>query len=337
MTEYDDPELERLVRVSLDTHAGEADTTVPVAARARSAARTHRGRWIALGAAAAVAAAIAAVAVPVLVIDRHESTNTPTPVTDLPTQWRTEYWHDISVDVPADWAWGVTPTRFGGQLVRCGEGGGAYVGRPIGTSDVCAEATGAGPFVWFETPLELGAQEIGSYTQQTVEVDGERVTVSTDNDALRERIVDSIKPQQLCPAATGERGPDVGGMPTEGVGDLRTFEMCAYALSEDGSYGLVYGAQLDQGVYQRWRHATGTPPPVDLDCPDNQELVVLKGSFDDPFGAGAEPIWLTWVVDLPCGQVRSAYGDYALTDEMTAAWADQGARDTLSYFIGPLG
>ena len=335
MAEYDDLELERLVRASLDTHAGEVDTAVPVAARARNAARPHRGRWIALGAAVAVAAAVAAVTVPVLVIDHHDQTNHVTSDLALPTQWRTEYWHNISVDVPADWAWGVTPTRFGEQLVRCGEGGGAYVGRPIGTSDMCAEATGAGPFVWFGTPLEPGAQEIGSYTQQTVEVDGERVTVSSDSDALRERILDSIGPQQLCPAATSDRGPDLGSVPIDGTGDLQSFEMCAYALSEDGTYPLVYGAELDERAYLRWSRATSDPPQVDLDCPDNQELVVLKGSFDDSYGT--EPLTRTWVVDLPCGQVRSGGGDYALTDEMTAAWADGGARNTLSYFIGPLG
>ena len=36
MTDHDDPELDRLVRASLGTHAGEVDTAVPVVARARA-------------------------------------------------------------------------------------------------------------------------------------------------------------------------------------------------------------------------------------------------------------------------------------------------------------
>ncbi|MCW2773932.1 MAG: hypothetical protein JWN91_2258 [Nocardioides sp.] len=331
MAEYDDPEVERLVRASLDTHAGEVDTTVPAAARARAAARPHRGRWMAAGAAVAVAGAISAVTVPVLVVDHQEPTDDVQPLTGLPTQWRTEYWHDISVEVPADWGWGVTPTRVGDQLVRCGDGSGAYVGRPIATSDLCAEATGAGPYVWFDSPLEPGVDG----DQETVEVDGERVTVATDGAALRERILSSVKEQHLCPAATGERGPGLGGTPIDGLGDVQSFEMCAYALAEDGTYQLVYGAELGERDYLRWSRAINDPPQSDLDCSSAQELVVLKGSFDDTFGT--EPLALTWVVDLPCGQVRSAYGDFGLTDEMEAAWAGEGARKTLSYFIGPLG
>ncbi|MCW2764929.1 MAG: hypothetical protein JWO11_888, partial [Nocardioides sp.] len=39
----EDHDLERLMRAGLDRHADEADTAVPVAARARSAARRRRG------------------------------------------------------------------------------------------------------------------------------------------------------------------------------------------------------------------------------------------------------------------------------------------------------
>jgi hypothetical protein len=336
MTEYDDPELERVVRASLDAHAAEVDTTAPVAARAREAARTHRGRWVALGAAAAVAAAIAAVTVPVLVIDHHERTSNAQPATDLPTQWRTEYWHNISVEVPADWAWGAGPQ--GASLTRCGgpDAGIPYVGRPIFQSDMCMSGqVPDAPYVWLGSPVEPGtADDAGGYVQETVDVDGTTVTVGAD-DALRERILDSIEPQHLCPAATGERGPGLGGTPIDGIGEMESFEMCAYAKSADGAYQLVYGAELDAGAYRRWSRATSDPPQVDLYCPDDQEVVVLKGSFDDT--SSTEAIWLTWVVDLPCGQVRSADGDYALTDEMKAPWADEGLRSTLSYFIGPMG
>jgi hypothetical protein len=331
MAEYDDPELERLVRGSLDTHAGEVDTTVPVAARARAAARPRRGRWIAAGAAVAVAAAIAAVTVPVLVVDHQEPESNVVGDVGLPTQWRTEYWHDISVEVPADWGWGVTPTRVGDQLVRCGDGGGAYVGRPIATSDLCAEARGAGPYVWFDSPLEPGVDG----DQETVEVDGERVTVATDGAVLRERIVSSIATQHLCPESTPAAGPDLGGLSEEGLGKLQTFTLCAYSWSEAGADELVYGTPLDPATYGRWRRATRDLQPVDHDCPAVTERVVLTATFDDPYGV--DPLFLTWVVDLSCGLVTSNFGDGALTSGLEDMWADAGLRSTLSYFIGPLG
>jgi hypothetical protein len=295
-------------------------------------------RRLVAGAVVAVAVAVAVLVVDHLEQPDTEQTDTVRSTGDLPTAWRTEYWHGVSVEVPAAWEWGVAPLRQGGEVLRCGgpDPGTAYVGRPVSQSDVCrggVPTDPAAPYVWLDAPVEPGTVDVGNgYTQETVDGDGTTVTVATDDDALRERIVDSVAPQILCRAATGERGPG-GATPVDGLGGVRTFEMCAYAQGEDGSYRLVYGAELGTAAYERWRRATGDPPQVDLDCPHDTELVVLKGGFD----GGAEPLSLTWVVDLPCGQVRSADGAHALTDEMTAPWADGGVRGTLSYFLGPQG
>ena len=49
--------------------------------------------------------------------DAGERVGEPQP---LPDEWRTEYWHDMSVDVPADWGYGGAPMDDGtGEVVAC--------------------------------------------------------------------------------------------------------------------------------------------------------------------------------------------------------------------------
>ena len=66
------------------------------------------------------------------------SSTSPAPI----TEWRTEAWHDLAVDVPADWGWGTAPIDIGldGPSL-CGAPAPSaeqpYVGRPLPTSDVC--------------------------------------------------------------------------------------------------------------------------------------------------------------------------------------------------------
>ena len=82
--------------------------------------------------------------------DPGERVGEPLPA---PEQWRTEYWHDMRVDVPADWGYGGAPMDDGtDDVVACwpsamvtadGQPAGArrpdlpYVGRPIALTDVC--------------------------------------------------------------------------------------------------------------------------------------------------------------------------------------------------------
>src|SRR4051812_28928336 len=120
MTEHDDTELERLVRASLDSHAGEVDTAVPVGTRARTAALKRRSGRIAAGVASL---AVAAVAISAVVVDRADSPSPPElPVASqgptpagTPGGWRAEYWGDLRIDVPKDWGWGTAPTWSGAE------------------------------------------------------------------------------------------------------------------------------------------------------------------------------------------------------------------------------
>jgi hypothetical protein len=218
----------------------------------------------------------------------------------------------------------------------------AYVGRPIMLSDVCGPGTVArpeAPYVWFDAQVEPGTVDLaGGYVQDTVEVDadGTTVTVGSDDQALRERILASVARQDLCPASIRSGGPDVGGLPTEGVGDLRTFDLCAYTRSVGHTYRLVYGADLDSRTYARWQQAL--PDPDDAlatGCPMHDEMVVLTGTFDDPYGTA--PIALTWVVDVACNLVDSAADQAVSTPEMKDIWASGGIPEVLPTFIGPMG
>ena len=139
MTE--DAELARRMRAGLERRAREADTTAPVVSRARAAARRRRGARLA----GLAAAAVAAVAVTGVVVDRAGSpggVDRPGAV-DEPSgevangPWRTEYWRDLRVDVPADWGYGGAPQEGGS-----GDGGLRCRGHGVGHRRA---APGGGP------------------------------------------------------------------------------------------------------------------------------------------------------------------------------------------------
>lgn len=338
MTEHDDTEhdeLGRLVRASLDAHAGEVDTSVPVAARARSAARRHRGRWVAAGAAVVVAA----VAVTAVVVDRADppSSEAPPVATDLPTQWRTEYWHDISVQVPSDWGWGAGP--FNKSMARCGgphDPSTPYVGRPIALSDACGiqkPPTPKAAYLWFDAPVDPGTVDLpNGYKQDTVEVDadGTTVTVGSDDQVLRERILASVARQDLCPASVRSRGLDVDDVPTEEPGVLESFKLCAYSEVGRGSYDLAYSTDLGPAAYARWQHALPDDPGAAIySCAFHRDKVVLTATFDDPDG---DAVTRSWVADVGCNLLSSAGGDVVITPAMKDVFEDEGLRASLQSF-----
>jgi hypothetical protein len=351
MSEYDEPELERLVRASLDTHASEVDTAVPVATRARAAARkSHRG-WIAVG--AAVVAAAAAVLVPVLVVDHGELSETPRPVTQLPAQWRTEYWRDAAVDVPVGWGWGTAPRRsdFGDDpgLYLCGGPGAMllpsgrrvnadptrpYVGRPIMLSDACAGGAPLrnpqAPYVWLGADLPAGTSDVGNgYTQETVEVGGTTVTVGTDDPAVRERILASATVGGPCAPSLG--APPVVEATEDGdPKEADSLLVCAYRADDNGSYGLVYADELDTAAADATEDLVRSAPVIIGDClsPEGGEWVTLSARGDSGWSR-------EYVVDLNCPAVTDSTGQmHRLEPAMVGPWAVDGLTVTL---YGPFG
>ena len=124
MTE--DDELERLMREGLERRAERGGHD---GAGGRPGARRCRADAAEPGWSVCAAAAVAAVAVTGVLVDRAgspggatgpgRSTNRPARSPTVP--WRTEYWRDMRVDVPADWGYGGAPRwrRPGDGRLRC--------------------------------------------------------------------------------------------------------------------------------------------------------------------------------------------------------------------------
>jgi hypothetical protein len=208
--------------------------------------------WIAI-----VVATAAAVAVVVLVRSGDDPASEGRDDT-LPTEWRTEYWRDLKVDVPADWGYGGAPIESGG-LYSCypeamigpdgsrieGERTLGYVGRPIALTDVCVpypdnrpEGPQA-PYVWLGADLPVGTVELGDGSvQETVEVNGSRLTVASDNPGLRERILASAAGGEQC--FSNLEKPPTEYLENDFGGPDRGMTVCAYVRGESGVIGLTY-------------------------------------------------------------------------------------------------
>lgn len=209
------------VRDELARRAEAADVSAAVRERVLGGVRPRR-RWArpVLGASLAVAATVAGIAL--LTRDvTSRSVVDPDPAESSPTQpverdeWRTEYWRDVQVEVPADWWYGGGALDLAQrEVIGCGaeplvdpEGrrtpaldpdspAPGYVGRPIAQTDVCEgdldEMTPQVPYLWFDAPLDIGSVELGDgWVRETVEVNGSRISVAARDAALRDRILSS--------------------------------------------------------------------------------------------------------------------------------------------------
>ena len=201
-----------------------------------------------------------------------------------PEQWRTEHWHDVAVDVPAAWWYGGGPMPDGrGGPIACfpepivspegdrregrGDTAPGWVGRPLYLTDVCSGDFDEGPlaeaprwpYVWFDAPLEPGTEDLGGgWTRQTVEVNGSRVTVATDDDALRRRILGSATGGETCFSEV--EGRDDPTVPPPRIDEDRP-TVCAYRES-DGLPRLTYAAHLTPAQAERFVAAVDEAPPA---------------------------------------------------------------------------
>jgi hypothetical protein len=358
----EDQDLERLMRAGLDRHADEVDTAVPVAARARSAARRRRVARVAAGVGAL---AVAAATVTAVVVDRSGAPDDDrgtevidSPSTDpLPTGWRTEFWHDTQVEVPDDWGWGTAPStmRQNGQEEStrffCGGPGAMvladgtretnadpsvpYVGRPIMLSDLCIGNTDPGtpsaPYVWFDAGLEPGTVDLGEgWVQETIEVNGSTVTVATQDAALRERILGSATGGETCFSEL-EQAPSVESMLTEGMGTVRSGLLCVYRSDAADHYDLVYSRDLTGREGQEFEdsaHAAEESAGCARNS-DGWEYAVVRLTGDDPMGT--EPVSQDYVVDTGCAVVETSPGQsHVLTEANVRSWAGGGVAATMT-------
>lgn len=299
----------------------------------------------------AASAAVLAVIVTVTVLARPGPTDDGGPQAGAePTSWRTEYWHDTRVDVPADWGWGSSPSADGRGVYWCGEPGAVvgpagtrlprvdpatpYVGRPILQTDVCqggGDQTPPAPYVWLGAPVEPGTVDLGDgYVRETREIAGSTVSVATRDPGLRERILDSARGGETC-FSDLEQAPSVRSMLIEGMGEATSMQVCAYRGDPTRGFDLVYADRLGPGAAQRFVSAATKSRTSTVKCGDDSasEFVVLTVEGDDPFGDA--PVTLDYVVDLGCARVEVSPGDHReLTRAVVEPWAVGGIPAVLT-------
>jgi len=279
-------------------------------------------------------------------------------------EWRTEHWHDVAVDVPADWWYGGGPMRDSLGPMACfpepivdasgvrregrSRDARGWVGRPIGLTDVCVGVDDGPPpdlpYLWFDAPVDTGTVELGDgWTRETIAVNGSKVTVATRDDGLRRRILGSTTGGETCFSELEDVADPLAPPPPPIEGDRPT--VCAYRES-DGKARLTYATRLSTARADRFVAAVDEAPPA----PDIATRACERGD------AGFE-----WAVVYVAGQayvVRTGFhgcphvqrGDrfVRLTADVVEPWAvggisavmvgpTGGTGTMLESFIGPLG
>ncbi|MFS3129895.1 hypothetical protein ACLM5J_15960 [Nocardioides sp. Bht2] len=166
--------------------------------------------------------------------------------------WRTEYWRSVAVEVPDSWGFGGAPFELSpGSLAACAPSAmvradgerdweqrdaGGYVGRPIMLTDACqgyqdgAEFTPPAPYLWFDAGVGEGTVRFdGGFVQQTVVVDGVKLTVGSTDAGLRERVLESARAETPC-APTVDQDREPWPAPSAAGREIATMRVCAYRV-----------------------------------------------------------------------------------------------------------
>jgi hypothetical protein len=279
----------------------------------------------------------------------------------LPTTWRTESWRGVSVEVPAGWGYGSAPMHQAGDTVACpamagvsASGGSVreeravpYVGRPIFLTDVCQVFPFIGPdadppsvpSVWLGADVEPGTDDLGDgWVRQTVEAAGTTVTVTSDDQKLRERILRSVGGVDPCVSGL-EQPTRVQDVLIEGYGRPKSLEVCVYRRSDEGDLDLAYGTVLGREAARAFAGAVGRAAPKKMDCGEEPpfEWVTLEmtgTSYPNaPVGVGG-----TQDMVIGCGVVETGPGEtYELDRGVLDALRLEGLPAVLQDLIGPIG
>jgi hypothetical protein len=377
----DEQQLEQVMRTGLRERAGHADTSAPVRQRVTAVHPRRRG-WYAMAAAAAAVVAVVAAGVALSGGDGPSRNGEPIVGSPGTTGWRTEYWHDMRVDVPGDWGYGSAPMRSAGETVACWptamvDADGheirhddptlPYVGRPIAMTDLCrpypfnaADALPPqAPYVWLGADVDTGTVDLGDgWVQQTVDVNGSRLTVASDDARLRQQILDSAGGGETC---MSEVEPDAGTdvFPRYQPGnpdDIESMDVCAYRLREDhprfALADLVYATTVGRQAARDYLEAMALGEPGRDVCP-TADVVETEWVVLEMKGGDGETIRRD-VVHLACpgvdvgGQTLTRTDRVPLTPDLVRPWAVGGVRAViygpnggkgamLDSFIGPLG
>lgn len=339
---YDDTALERLMREGLQARADRLDLAVPEVSRGRRPAPWGRPTvWLTAAAAAAVA-----IGTPFA----WQALNDPpaqTPITsagEVPDSWRAESYGGVQVMVPPEWVQGSNPMPDEGPAGRPDSGswcGGpmpsAYVGRPVMLSDACfALATvrmmpPSVDSVWFGAPnVSPGVNDFGNgFVQETVEVGGVTVAVTTDDPALRAEILSTAEAVDVD--ANGCR-TQIDGPPWAETTDppaSAPLSVCVYDVDPDLTTTLIWSGSADAAAaaayFDAVEAARGTGDDVAA-CKRAAEGEWVAIGTDGPEGVAWD------AVDFACQKVMTAGGDVALSRAIVEPWASDGTR---AYVAGP--
>lgn len=246
--------------------------------------------------------------------------------TPPPPGWRTESFRGLSVSVPVDWAVGGSPMDDGGSagLVDCGVGAGlgqAYVGRPARLTEQCTPldpesvpVPGAS-YIWFDSPVAPSVTEdADGFTAETVEVGGQRVTVSTDDATLRAELLASVRPvvtvdDNGCPVVQPD---DVEPMSVQG--ETGILSMCVYERTAS-TWELLWSGQRDPAVGRALVDAIGARTPEPGECQESDGGVRLQVFVG---GADADA---AYVVSRACRTLLVPGGALPLDDALTSPWS----------------
>jgi len=359
----DDRELERMMKEGLEQRAATVDESaageILTSARSGSARRSWRNTAV-IG---LTAASVAGIALATLVLDDDEirsggrdtvgNASTEGPA----TRWRTEYWHDTKVDVPADWGWGGAPmpestdleTGNVGDAIDCGASAYVgsdgtrllngdrsvpYVGRPLMMTDACMGQVGPGnwqpptaPYVWLGAPVEPGTVEFANgYVMETREVNGSTVSVATKDPALRREILATAGGGETCQSEY-DVAPSIEAVPREGILEVTGMTICAYT-EVAGGVQLTYVTHVGAEATRNFEDAVGRTPVADCQPNGAHEWVLLTVE-------GTEGLRQDHLVQLgECSGIQLLPGGdlVELTQETVAPWAVDGIP---AYVVGP--
>jgi hypothetical protein len=225
----------------------------------------------------------------------------------VPGDWRVESYGGVQLRVPPDWGWGGVPMKDpapGPRLMTCGEGAFAfpgdggqtrfvddvdmpYVGRAdYYMTDVCtsggveqgdptAPPVAKHPWVWLGSPLAVGTVELpNDFVQETVEVNGVRVTVGDDDPAELATILGSIEGVDVddngCDAklrtASQLRPQEVSSDPFRDLGRVESVSVCAYRFIDDETVRLGYSSRVEGQRAQQVVDEIAATPAVIVGC-----------------------------------------------------------------------
>lgn len=339
----DDDELARVMTRGLQQRGSEVEPAAVSGLVGRARSRARRRRRTRVGVVGAVAAVIVA---PIAylgltspagedhrVADRRGTD--PAQVPPAPDDWRVESFHDVEVNVPADWGWGGVPSPQSGDLLYCGDGafalpgktgdaGGAavpYVGRAdFGMTDLCiqgSDTSPVSPFVWLGSPLEVGAADIGGVPTRTVQAGSVRVTVGD---------ADDVESQQILSTVTALGDADANGCatirayeedsPLGDVSGVTSVGICVYLQQDPGAEFLAFSSRTrGDAAGQIFGAIRETPMATDPVCAEIPESP--PGRVVMHFETAKGPVTVTAVMGGGC----PGYGSRPLTPDNVRPWA----------------